>query len=484
MDLDHQRPPVRRRRGGPQPAPQAGRRRRVPRWRRSAGSPRTPQVRGLNPRSSNGSASGGAPARVSPDRQTHRYELIPPESDEPGKSLAALPEPGPLDVFFDIEADRGPSTTGSSTSSAGQREDRTASPSTRAVGARPGQGKAMLEAFVDLVMDRLAATPEMHVYHYGGYESGALKRLMQRHAIREDEIDVLLRGRVLVNLYDHVVRQAMRASVESYSIEKLETFYMPEREGGITAAGFSVVEYERWMERADQDHPGRHRRLQPRRLHLEPPAPRLARGTPHRGGAAPRADWSAAPARWTRRRRTSSRSRRRPGPARAAPPRRARRPRRADGRAAGPLAACVAARLASARSESRNGGAASPARGLTRAHRGWLRAGRSGVRRSGRDEIKRSVVRRYRFDPAQEPKLPGRSPWTPTPIRGAGEVVRSTLQGGSTSNSSVGPPHPRSPHPGTPVRPPGDEGSRWVGPAVGLRDGFRRGAGFQAASRL
>ena len=92
----------------------------------------------------------------------------------------------------------------------------------------------MLEAFVDLVMERRRADPGMHVYHYGGYESGALKRLMQRHATREDEIDVLLRGHVLVNLYDHVVRQGIRASVESYSIKKLETFYMPEREGGIT----------------------------------------------------------------------------------------------------------------------------------------------------------------------------------------------------------------------------------------------------------
>ena len=78
----------------------------------------------------------------------------------------------------------------------------------------------------------------MHVYHYGGYESGALKRLMQRHATREDEMDVLLRGHVLVDLYDHVVRQGIRASVESYSIKKLETFYMPHREGGITQAGF------------------------------------------------------------------------------------------------------------------------------------------------------------------------------------------------------------------------------------------------------
>ena len=39
-----------------------------------------------------------------------------------------------------------------------------------------------------------------------GYESGALKRLMGRHAVREDDLDVLLRGRVLVDLYS-VLRQ-------------------------------------------------------------------------------------------------------------------------------------------------------------------------------------------------------------------------------------------------------------------------------------
>jgi uncharacterized protein len=75
---------------------------------------------------------------------------------------------------------------------------------------------------------------------------------MQRHATREEEVDRLLRGRVLVNLYDHVLRGAVRASVESYSIKRIEKFYMPEREGGITDAGFSVVEYERWLETGDQ----------------------------------------------------------------------------------------------------------------------------------------------------------------------------------------------------------------------------------------
>ncbi len=181
-----------------------------------------------------------------------RYELIPPNPDEPGKGLAALPPPSPLDVFFDIEADPWALDEGleylfgwTETSPDGTRPFHALWAHDRR------QEKAMLEAFVDLVMDRLERDPGMHVYHYGGYESGALKRLMQRHATREDEIDRLLRGRVLVNLYDHVVRPGVRASVESYSIKKLETFYMPHREGGITQAGFSVVEYERWMEEGD-----------------------------------------------------------------------------------------------------------------------------------------------------------------------------------------------------------------------------------------
>jgi uncharacterized protein len=182
-----------------------------------------------------------------------RYELIPPNPDEPGKGLAALPPPSPLDVFFDIEADPWALDDGLEYLFGWAERDLANGESVfHALWAHDReQEKAMLEAFVDLVLERRLRDPGMHVYHYGGYESGALKRLMQRHATREDEIDVLLRGRVLVNLYDHVVRQGIRASVESYSIKKLERFYMPERVGPVTQAGFSVVEYERWMEEQD-----------------------------------------------------------------------------------------------------------------------------------------------------------------------------------------------------------------------------------------
>ena len=91
----------------------------------------------------------------------------------------------------------------------------------------------------------------MHVYHYGGYESGAIKRLMQRHGTCVDEVDRLLRGNVLVDLLN-VVRQGVRASLESYSLKQIEKFYMPAREGPVTEAGFSVVAFETWLKEGDQ----------------------------------------------------------------------------------------------------------------------------------------------------------------------------------------------------------------------------------------
>src|SRR5207247_1093403 len=97
---------------------------------------------------------------------------------------------------------------------------------------------------------RLANDPTMHVYHYAPYEPTALKRLAGRYATRENEIDRLLRGGVLVDLYQ-VVRQGIRVSQESYSIRKLEPLYMAGREGAITDAGSSVVAYESWLETGD-----------------------------------------------------------------------------------------------------------------------------------------------------------------------------------------------------------------------------------------
>ncbi len=181
------------------------------------------------------------------------YELLEPDPDQPTHGLAALPEPSPLDVFFDIEADPWIGDAGLEYLLGWSEvvdgvdvyhpfwaHDRDAE-------------KAAYERFVDEVIARLDRDPTMHVYHYAAYEKTALRRLMTRYATREDEVDRILRAGVLVDLYQ-VVRQGLRASVDSYSIKRIERFYLAQREGPITRAGFSVVEYERWLGDGDEQH--------------------------------------------------------------------------------------------------------------------------------------------------------------------------------------------------------------------------------------
>ncbi|MDQ3127291.1 MAG: TM0106 family RecB-like putative nuclease [Chloroflexota bacterium] len=187
------------------------------------------------------------------DGRTLLYQLIEPVPDEPGRGLALLPEPSPLDLFFDIEADPWMENGGLEYLLGVVAVD-DGSAGYRALWGHDRAGeKAAFETFIDLVMERLARDPTMHVYHYAGYETGAIKRLMQRHATRVDEVDRLLRGGILVDLYN-VVRQGVRASVESYSIKRIEKFYLPAREGPVTEAGFSVVAYETWLRDGDAQH--------------------------------------------------------------------------------------------------------------------------------------------------------------------------------------------------------------------------------------
>ena len=96
-------------------------------------------------------------------------------------------------------------------------------------------------------MDRWAADPAMHVYHYAAYERTALGRLAQRHGTREEEVDRLLRGRVLVDLF-RAVRQGVLAGVESYSIKRIEPLYALHREVELKDAGSSIVAFETWLE--------------------------------------------------------------------------------------------------------------------------------------------------------------------------------------------------------------------------------------------
>lgn len=188
-------------------------------------------------------------ARTNPDSPPP-YELL--NVNEPGLGLAALPEPSPGDLFFDIEGDPFVGDGGLEYLLGVGWQEAQGGLGFQAFWAHtPEEEKDSFEGFIDFVMERLKEHPDLHIYHYAPYEPLALGKLMGRYGTREEEVDALLRGNVLVDLF-RVVRQGVRVGTPSYSLKKLEALYMPARTEAITDAGSSIIEYERWLADPDQ----------------------------------------------------------------------------------------------------------------------------------------------------------------------------------------------------------------------------------------
>jgi predicted RecB family nuclease len=140
-----------------------------------------------------------------------------------------LPEPTAHDLFLDFEGDPFVGENGlqyltglASRNSAGEPiyEKHWA--------LNREEEKKNFEWLIDRITLQGQTNRSMHVYHFGSYEPGALKRLMGMYATREDELDCILRAGVLVDLHQ-IFKQALRAGVEEYSLKKLEAFYAFER---------------------------------------------------------------------------------------------------------------------------------------------------------------------------------------------------------------------------------------------------------------
>jgi uncharacterized protein len=178
---------------------------------------------------------------------TPSYELLVPAAE---RGLARLPLPSPGDLYFDMEGD--PFFDQALEYLFGVTSLEEGRPQFRAFWATDrAEEKRAFERFIDFVLERLERSPDLHVYHYAPYEPTALKRLTGLHATREDELDHLLRNQVLVDLYT-VVRQGLRISQPSYSIKKLEPFYMAERETDVAEGGDSIIAFEKFLDTGDR----------------------------------------------------------------------------------------------------------------------------------------------------------------------------------------------------------------------------------------
>ena len=185
---------------------------------------------------------------LSRDTGRPAHEALAPEA---GLGLARLPAPSEGDVFFDLEGDPFADEGGLEylfghvhLASGGEEIY------VEHWAFNRDEERAAFERFVGFVMERWARYPDMHVYHYAPYEPGALKRLMGRYASCEDEVDRMLRGGLFVDLYA-VVRQGIRAGVESYSIKNLEALYGYRRPVALSEARRALALVEGCLELDD-----------------------------------------------------------------------------------------------------------------------------------------------------------------------------------------------------------------------------------------
>ena len=182
-----------------------------------------------------------------------RYELLPPDPDRPSMGLAALPSASPNDIFFDIEGY--PLMEGGLEYLLGAcyfQDGRLEFRDWWAHDRR--QERVAFEGFVRWAYERWKADPSMHIYHYAPYEVTALRRLMGRYAVCEDEVDNLLRNEVFVDLYA-VVRQSLVIGEPSYSLKYVEHLYRGRRQGEVGTAAESMVFYHRWLVEQDGSGP-------------------------------------------------------------------------------------------------------------------------------------------------------------------------------------------------------------------------------------
>ena len=143
---------------------------------------------------------------------------------EAGRGLNRLPEPHAGDLYFDIEGDNFYPDGGLEyILGYAYKDDKGKLAYKNHWATNRQEEKKAFEAFIQFVMDRWKSNPKMYIYHFAPYEPSAIKRLARVHAVYEAEVDRLLRAERFVDLHA-VTKEALIASVETYSLKALEKF--------------------------------------------------------------------------------------------------------------------------------------------------------------------------------------------------------------------------------------------------------------------
>ena len=79
-------------------------------------------------------------------------------------------------------------------------------------------------ALLNFIEKHLKKHPESHIYHFNHYEKTALIKLCNKHDVKVEQVNDLLREGKLVDL-KNVVNEAMQVSEKEYSLKNLEKYY-------------------------------------------------------------------------------------------------------------------------------------------------------------------------------------------------------------------------------------------------------------------
>ena len=114
----------------------------------------------------------------------------------------------------------------------------------------PEEEAAATRALIELIAERRAQHPGMHVYHYNHTERSALERLTADHGVAEVALAELVETGCFVDLLV-VARNALQAGVESYGLKYLERLTDFERGHDIDQGAGAVIEYELYTREGD-----------------------------------------------------------------------------------------------------------------------------------------------------------------------------------------------------------------------------------------
>ena len=167
-----------------------------------------------------------------------KYELLLPVAE--GMGLCRLPEPSADDMFLDLEGDPFVGESGLQYLFGFAFQNANGELRYKKKWALDREEeKNGFEWVVDEIVRRRKANLQTHVYHFGAYEPSVLKRLMGIYATRQDEIDDMLWEGTFVDLHQ-ILKQSARASVEEYSLKKIEGLYGFERTTPLDLAGLAM----------------------------------------------------------------------------------------------------------------------------------------------------------------------------------------------------------------------------------------------------